>query len=260
MPDPIAEGYDAVYRAWHSPSFHAIWARTAVAGDIAPGFEHLNFASVAQLERIVADLRLRPGDRLLDVACGAGGPGLWVARATGAKLIGLDLSEVGTRLAARRAEDLGVEAEFAVASVTTAGVIAAPVDSAMSIDSLQYVPDKRAAFAEIARVLKPSGRLAFTAFELDADRVAGLEVLGDDPIGDYRPVLEDVGLAVDTYEQTPGWDTRLDAAYSAVIAAEPDLRPEMGDAAMDSLLLEMSLTLAVEPYKGRVYAAAHRPG
>src|SRR2546423_1395959 len=110
MADSVAEGYDAVYRAWDSPTFHAIWARTAVDG-IEPGFEHLNFATVAQMERMGTDLHLRRGERLLDVACGAGGPGLWVARATGAKLVGLDLSTVGTAIAAQRAKQLGIDAE-----------------------------------------------------------------------------------------------------------------------------------------------------
>jgi SAM-dependent methyltransferase len=258
VPGAVAEGYDAVYGAWESPTFHTIWARHAVAGDVAPGFEHLNFASVAQLGRIAADLRLQPGERLLDVACGAGGPGLWVAGATRTTLVGIDLSGVGTALASQRAQQMQIHAEFIVGSVTTVGAVSGSVDGAMSIDSLQYVSNKRAAFAEIARVLKPSGRLAFTAFELDAETVVGLPVLGDDPVGDYSPILEEVGLTVESYEQTPGWDAHLDAAYSAVIAAEADLRPEMGNAAMDALLLEMSLTLAVKPYKGRVYVVARK--
>jgi ubiquinone/menaquinone biosynthesis C-methylase UbiE len=257
--DSVTEGYDAVYGGWNSPMFHAIWARTAVDGEIQPGFEHLNFATVGQLERMAADLHLQPGGRLLDVACGTGGPGLFVARATGATLVGLDLSSVGTAIAAQRAHRLGIDAEFIVGSVTSAGAIPGSIDGAMSIDSLQYVPDKRAAFAEITRALKGSGRLAFTAFELDPGIVTGFPVLGEDPVGDYRPVLEEVGLTVETYEQTPGWEERLTAAYSAVVAAEQQLRPEIGDAAMDSYLLEMSMTLAVRPYQGRAYIVARKP-
>ena len=63
---------------------------------------------------------------------------------------------------------------------------------------------------------------------------------------------------MDTYEETPGWHQRLVAAYSAVIAAEPALRPEMGESAMDALLLELSITLQVEPYPRRVLATARR--
>ena len=37
----------------------------------------------------------------------------------------------------------------------------------MSVDALQYAPDKGAAFAECARVLRTGRRLVFTAFEID---------------------------------------------------------------------------------------------
>lgn len=260
MTDAVAEGYDAVYSGWFSsPEFHSIWATHAVDGSVADGYEHLNFAPVEQLRRMAADLRLQPGDRLLDVACGAGGPGLWIAHETGAQLVGLDLSRVGTRRAEQRAHAPPVDgASFIVGSADSTGLATGSFMGAMSIDSLQYVPDKRAAFAEITRVLAPGGRFAFTAFEIDRERVVGVPVLGADAVGDYRPILQAVGLDVETYEQTRGWETRLRSAYSAVVAAETRLRPQMGDAAMDSLLLEMSLTLAVEPYRGRVYVAARR--
>ena len=46
------------------------------------------------LGRYVSELRVGPGQQLVDLACGRGGPGLWVARATGADLIGIDWSPV----------------------------------------------------------------------------------------------------------------------------------------------------------------------
>jgi ubiquinone/menaquinone biosynthesis C-methylase UbiE len=261
MVNPVAEGYDAVYGAWSSsPAFHEIWARHAVLGEMDRGFEHLNFAPRDQMRRIAAELRLAPGGHVVDIACGAGGPGLWVARDRHAQLVGIDLSSVGTRLAVARAKSLGLTgANFIVSSATHTGLAGDCFDGAMSVDSLQYLPDKRVALAEIARILAPSGRLVFTAFELDAPRVAGLPVLGDDPVEDYGPLLLGAGFVVDTYEETPEWETRLEDAYAAVVAAEPTLRPELGDAAIDALILEMSLTLSVRPYRRRVFVSAHRP-
>ena len=100
------------------------------------------------------------------------------------------------------------------------------------------------------------GRFAFTAFEVDPQRVRDVPVLGVDPVADYSTLLGDVGFTVDTYEETPGWRQRLVAAYSAVVSAEPALRPELGDDAMDALLGEMSLTLQIDPYRRRVLAVA----
>src|SRR5437660_8142298 len=57
------------------------------------------------LGRFVSGLRLSPGHRLLDLACGRGGVGLWLARATSTKLVGVDWSAAGVSAAAARAAD-----------------------------------------------------------------------------------------------------------------------------------------------------------
>ena len=60
----------------------------------------------------------------------------------------------------------------------------------MSVDAFQYAPDKRAALAEFFRILRPGGRVSIIAFEVDPAKVAGVPVIGADPIPDYRPLLE----------------------------------------------------------------------
>jgi ubiquinone/menaquinone biosynthesis C-methylase UbiE len=256
--DAVAAGYDVVYAAWRSsPYFHELWARHAVDGQVAEGFEHLDFASLPELDRMRAALDLGVGERMVDLACGAGGPGAWIAHVTRAALFGIDLSSVGARLAADRADQQCLShAAFAVGSVDALPLRATTAAGAISLDSLQYVPDKRATFAEVARVLRPNGRFVFTAFEVDVERVRGVPVLGADPVPDYSVVLRDAGFRVDTYDETPNWNDRLVAAYSAVVAAEETLRPELGNDAMDALLLEMTLTLDLEPYRRRVLAVA----
>jgi ubiquinone/menaquinone biosynthesis C-methylase UbiE len=254
----VASGYDAVYSAWSSSAaFHEVWALNAVDGEMASGFEHLNFARRSELERMRDALDLHPGDRVVDLACGAGGPGAWVALETETVLLGVDLSPVGTRLARQRASARGLSgAGFVVGSVDHLPVADNSAAGMMSLDSLQYVPDKRAMFAEVVRVLVEGGRLAFTAFEVDPELVRGVPVLGVDPTPDYSALLHDVGLVVETYEETPGWRDRMVAAYSAVVAAEPELRPQLGDDAMDALVWEMALTLQIQPYPRRVFAVA----
>jgi ubiquinone/menaquinone biosynthesis C-methylase UbiE len=257
MTEVVAAGYDAVYEAWSSSAaFHEMWARHAVDG-VAVGFEHLNFAGAAELERLRDLLDVRAGDRVVDLCCGAGGPGVWIARETKGVLVGVDVSRVGTRVAAARAATQHLPgATFVVGSVDQLPIADSCALGVISLDSLQYVPDKRTTFAEVARVLVRGGRFAFTAFEVDAARVRDVPVLGADPVENYSMLLRDVGFTVDTYEETPGWRDRLVAAYSAVLAAEPMLRPEMGTNAMDALMLEMSLTLQIEPYSRRVLAVA----
>src|SRR6266700_4167208 len=54
------------------------------------------------LGRCVAGLLVGPGHLLVDLACGRGGPGLWLARATGADLVGVDWSPVAVEAASAR--------------------------------------------------------------------------------------------------------------------------------------------------------------
>jgi SAM-dependent methyltransferase len=256
--DVVAAGYDAVYASWSSSAeFHDMWAQHAVDGQMAAGFEHLNFAPIPDIARLCDTLDLRAGDRFVDLACGAGGPGAWIAHETNGVLVGVDLSRIGLNVAAERANTHKLaNAIFIVGTADHLPLADGCAVGAMSLDSLQYVPDKRATFSEVARTLVPGGRFAFTAFEVDAERVRDVPVLGVDPVTDYSLLLRDVGFTVDIYEETPGWHERLVAAYSAIIAAEDRLRPQMGDRAVDALLLEMSLTLQIEPYPRRVFTVA----
>jgi hypothetical protein len=48
--------------------------------------------------------------------------------------------------------------------------------------------------------------------EVDPAKVAGLPILGVDPVADYRPLIAAAGLNVEAYEKTPGWEERAHAA------------------------------------------------
>jgi hypothetical protein len=120
------------------------------------------------------------------------------------------------------------------------------------------VPDKRAAVAEAARILRPGARLVFTAFELEPNRAAGLPVFGADPVENYCPLLTDVGFTIEVYEEVPGWPEPMTTTYSALLNASGALTQEMGQPAAASLFAELSMTLQQQPYRRRVLAVARR--
>jgi SAM-dependent methyltransferase len=128
----------------------------------------------------------------------------------------------------------------------------------MTVDALQYAPDKTAAIAELHRILRPGGRFAFVAFELDAGRIAQVEGVWEDPVGDYRPLLEAGGFEVLSYDQIPDWENQVSAAFGAVVAQQAALEAEMGQRAAEATLLEASITLALQPYCGHVLAVTTR--
>lgn len=164
----VSAGYDAVFGATPaSPTLRRLWREHACGLDFPDQFSHISFVTVAGLTRMAAELRLTPGQTLVNAGCGMGGPALWLARHTGARLIGINLSSAGVSLAGERAAALGFGegARFAVGAFAETGLDDASVDAIASEDALQYVPDKRAAFVEAARILRPGGRLVFSAFD-----------------------------------------------------------------------------------------------
>ena len=156
--------------------------RRGRALDFPEEFGHISLTTLADLQRTASALRLKRGDTLAGLGCGMGGPALWLARETGANLIGVDLSAVAVEKATARAARLGLgaQAEFRVGSFAATGLDDQSVDGATSEDALQYALDKNEAMCEVARILRPGARFAFTAFELELARAATLPVLSAD--------------------------------------------------------------------------------
>jgi len=204
-------------------------------------------------------LALSAGQLLVDLACGAGGPGLWAARESGCRLIGIDQSSIAVTRASERAVRIGLgdRAVFAQGTFAATALERASVDAVMTVDAFQYAPEKPKAIDEIARVLRPGGRFALFAFELDPERVAGLPLWGD-PVSDYRPLLEQAGFEVVRYDQLPNWSEQVAATYEAILAERDQLEAELGEAAATALFMEAAATIGLQPYCGHVLGVARR--
>ena len=115
---------------------------------------------------LAEDLRLAPGDTLLDLACGRGAYGLLIARGTGASLIGVDFSAQALTEAEEQAARMGVgNADFRVGELTATGLPGDSVEAVLCTDAIQFPDEPAAAYDEIRRVLKPGGRVALTCWE-----------------------------------------------------------------------------------------------
>ena len=258
----VRDGYDAVYDTLpRGATFNRLWRQHAYGGDFPEAFAHIGFLTLAEAGRLV-DLLHVPADGLLvDLACGTGGPGLWVADRTGASLVGVDPSAAGLTAARARAAavGLGQRATFVEGTFEHTGLDDGVAAAVMTIEAFQYAPDKAAALAEMSRILAPGGRMAIVAFEVDPARIAGVPVLGVDPVADYRPLLEQAGLTVAAYEETPGWRDRVLSVFGALVDAADALVAEMGERAAAGVLAEAMLTVQLQPYPRRVLAVARRP-
>jgi SAM-dependent methyltransferase len=257
----VRKGYSAVYDALpQGQTFNRIWRDTAYQADFPIEFAHIGFLTLGEAQRLLDHLGLAPGDVLVDLACGAGGPGLWAAQASGATLVGIDPTESGLSAAQRRAETVGMsdQATFRHGTFEATGLDDVSVDAIMTIEAFQYAPDKRAALMEFARILKPGGRVGIVCFEVDPAKVTGAPILGVDPVADYSSLLTGAGFSIDTYDETPGWSERVYGTFGSLIEARDALNAEMGEAAAASVIAEAMLTVALHPYPRRVIIVAER--
>jgi SAM-dependent methyltransferase len=118
------------------------------------------------IDEIAGELRLRPGDVLLDLACGRAWYGLEIAARAGARLIGVDFSAEAVRQAARQARLRNREdAEFQTGDLTASGLPDGSVNAVLCTDSIQFPEHPDEAYREIRRVLVPGGRAVVTSWE-----------------------------------------------------------------------------------------------
>jgi arsenite methyltransferase len=146
--------------------------RWLLGGDLHPGGEE-------STRRALELIALGRGDRLLDVASGSGASALLAAREFGASVTGVDYGEraVAGGSAAARDERLDHRVRFARGDAEDLALPDESFDAALCECSLCTFPDKRQAVAEMARVLRPGGRLAIADVVVNHDRLPD-ELLG----------------------------------------------------------------------------------
>jgi SAM-dependent methyltransferase len=117
-------------------------------------------------DRVVEVLAPEPGARVLDVACGTGGVALRAARA-GADVTGIDISADQLAKARRAAAEEGLAIRFDEGDCQELPYGDAEFDAVASAFGAIFAPDHERTARELARVCRPGGRLALTAWPKD---------------------------------------------------------------------------------------------
>ena len=153
---------------------------------------------------------LRAGETVVDLGSGGGLDVFLAAAQVGpeGRAIGIDMTpemiELARRNAAKREGGAPANVEFQLATIDALPLADASADCVISNCVINLAPDKRAVFREIARVLKPGGRLAVSDIalkqplppEIEGDVMAYVGcIAGAISIADYRQWLLEAGFA-----------------------------------------------------------------
>ena len=128
----------------------AMWA----AGDYAVIGDFLWSAGSVIVERV----GVQPGERVLDVACGSGNAAIQAAQA-GGDAVGVDLAPELFPAARARAEAAGVAVEWVEGDAEALPFPDESFDVVLSTFGCMFTPRHEAAASELARVLRPGGRI-----------------------------------------------------------------------------------------------------
>ena len=167
---------------------------------------------LALTRRLADRLGLRPGAAVLDVASGRGASALLLAGEYGADVTGVDLSpaNVAAAVEVSRAAGRTDRVRFRPGDAERLPVADAAFDAVVCECAFCTFPDKPTAAAELARVLRPGGRLGITDVTVDPGRLppelAGLGgwiacVADARPVDEYADILTAAGLRVTATER-----------------------------------------------------------
>ena len=155
----------------------------------------------------MATAHLKPGEVVVDLGSGGGIDVLLASKKVGptGKAIGIDMTDEMLDRARRNAEVAGAtNAALHKGTIDDVPLADASADCVISNCVINLAPDKRAVFREMARVLKPGGRVAVSDIalkkslppEVGQDLLAYVGcIAGAIPIAEYREGLLAAGFA-----------------------------------------------------------------
>ena len=151
------------YHYNQSNDFYSLWLDRRMVYSCAyfeSGDEDIDTAQEQKLDYVCRKLRLRKGERLLDVGCGWGGLILYAAQKFGVHARGITLSEAQAQLARTRIEESGLGDRCDVQICDYRDLEPAPFyDKIVSVGMFEHVGESRLPeyFRQVWNLLKPGG-------------------------------------------------------------------------------------------------------
>ena len=167
-----------------------------------------------EIRTLAHQARIGPGVLVLDLCCGVAAPGRMIAAESGCHYLGVDHSASALATAKERAGNLPCRFEQAHLPPLPKGRF----EVVLLLETMLAFADKDALVGEVARVLEPGGRFAFTVEEgrpltqQERARMPGADTVWPIELAEVTGVLRNAGLAVI-------WRQEYSSSHHAIAAA-----------------------------------------
>jgi SAM-dependent methyltransferase len=198
-----------------------------------------SFMRAAEIRMLARQARVGPGVSVLDLCCGVAGPGRLIAAESGCRYLGVDHSARALATARRLAGELPCRFEHAHLPPLPDGRF----EVIFLLETMLAFPDKEALTGEVARVLEPGGRFAFTVEEgrpltrQEQARMPAADTVWPVELAQLTGALRDAGLTV-TWQQdySSAHHATATALLRSYLADSPQIAGEIGTAATAELI------------------------
>jgi SAM-dependent methyltransferase len=198
-----------------------------------------SFMRAAEVRRLAHQARVGPGVSVLDLCCGVAGPGRMITAESGCRYLGIDHRASSLATARQLAGKLPCRFEQAHLPPLPEGRF----EVVFLLETMLAFPDKDALVAEVARVLEPGGRFAFTVeegpslTEQERARMPAADTVWPIELAELTGVLRTAGLAVT-------WQQECSSAHHAIATAlagcyradSPQIAGQIGEQATAELI------------------------
>jgi ubiquinone/menaquinone biosynthesis C-methylase UbiE len=173
-----------------------------------------SFMQAAEVRRLALQARVSPGVSVLDLCCGVAGPGRMITAESGCHYLGVDHSASALATARQLAGKLPCRFELVHLPPLPEGRF----EVVLLLETMLAFPDKDALTGEVARVLEPGGRFAFTVEEgrpltqQERARMPAADTVWPIELEELTGVLRNAGLSVT-------WRQEYSSAHHAIATA-----------------------------------------